>query len=109
MSDNGQGIPADALPKLFTKFFRVSGYLEAGSKGNGLGLYICKAIIDLHSGKIWAESELGKGSTFSFSLPAVKEGSMASVEENGSKDEAMGLTIQSTSAIVLNKTRWSKG
>lgn len=69
IQDNGQGIPKEALPHLFTKFFRVTGFLEQGSKGTGLGLYIAKSIIDLHKGKIWAESQEGKGSTFSFSVP----------------------------------------
>lgn len=73
VEDNGQGIPKEALPHLFTKFFRVSGVLEQGSKGTGLGLYIAKSIVDLHKGKIRATSEgLGKGSTFSFSIP-IKE------------------------------------
>lgn len=69
VQDTGQGIPKEALPKLFTKFFRVSGALESGSKGTGLGLYLSKAIVDMHHGRIWVESVLGKGSTFSFSLP----------------------------------------
>lgn len=69
VQDNGQGIPKEAIVHLFTKFFRVSGVLEQGSKGNGLGLYISKAIVEMHHGKIWVESEVGKGSNFSFSLP----------------------------------------
>lgn len=69
VTDTGKGIPKEAMPKLFTKFFRVAGALAEGSKGTGLGLYISKAIIELHHGKIWVDSELGKGSTFSFSLP----------------------------------------
>lgn len=69
IADNGPGIPKEALPHLFTKFFRVSGSLEQGSKGTGLGLYIAKSIVEIHKGKIWVESEFGKGSTFSFSLP----------------------------------------
>lgn len=69
IQDTGQGIPQEAIPHLFTKFYRVSGKLEQGSKGTGLGLYIAKAIIDMHNGKIWVESSLNKGSTFSFSLP----------------------------------------
>lgn len=69
VADTGQGIPKEAIPRLFTKFFRVSGPLEVGSKGTGLGLYISKAIITMHRGRIWVESELGKGSTFSFALP----------------------------------------
>lgn len=75
VKDTGKGIPKEALPELFNKFFRVSGgSAEQASKGNGLGLYLSKAIIGLHQGKIWAESEgLGKGSTFSFCLPAVSD------------------------------------
>lgn len=69
IKDNGQGIPKEAMPHLFTKFFRVSGKLEQGSKGTGLGLYISKAIVESHKGRIWVESEIGKGSIFSFSLP----------------------------------------
>ena len=69
VQDSGKGIPKDALPRLFNKFFRVSATLESGSKGTGLGLYIAKSIVELHRGKIWVVSEEGKGSTFSFSLP----------------------------------------
>ncbi len=72
IKDTGEGIPQDAISHLFTKFFRVSGKLEQGSKGTGLGLYIAKSIIEMHQGKIWVESEFGKGSTFSFSLPLKK-------------------------------------
>jgi len=72
VKDTGQGIPDSALPRLFTKFFRVSGVLEQGSKGTGLGLYISKAIVDMHGGEIWVESVLGKGSIFSFTLPSSK-------------------------------------
>jgi len=67
--DTGQGIPESALPHLFTKFFRVSGVLEQGSKGTGLGLYISKAIINMHGGDIWVSSKYGEGSTFSFNIP----------------------------------------
>lgn len=73
VKDTGQGIPESALPKLFSKFFRVSGVLEQGSKGTGLGLYISKAIIDMHKGRIWVKSKLGVGSTFSFTVPMYKE------------------------------------
>jgi len=69
VKDNGQGIPQSAIPHLFTKFYRVGGALEQGSKGTGLGLFISKSIIDRHNGKIWVESEVDKGSTFYFMLP----------------------------------------
>lgn len=70
VSDTGVGIPKNAIPHLFTKFFRVSGKLAQGTKGTGLGLFISKAIVERHGGRIWVESEVGKGSTFSFSLPS---------------------------------------
>ena len=75
VKDTGKGIPKEALTKLFSKFFRVQGGpAEQASKGNGLGLYLSKAIVELHKGKIWAESEgVNKGSTFSFSLPSVTD------------------------------------
>jgi signal transduction histidine kinase len=73
IQDNGRGIPADSLPHLFTKFFRVSSSLTQDSKGTGLGLYISKSIVEMHNGKIWVESKLNEGSTFSFSLPVYIE------------------------------------
>ena len=69
VKDTGIGIPKEAIPKLFTKFFRVSSVLEQGSKGTGLGLFISKSIISMHGGEINVESEVGHGSTFSFTLP----------------------------------------
>lgn len=69
VKDSGAGIPKDSIPNLFTKFFRVTGNLEQGSKGTGLGLYIAKSIIDMHKGRIWVNSEVGRGSVFSFSIP----------------------------------------
>lgn len=73
ITDTGEGIPKDALPKLFTKFFRVSGSVGDGSKGTGLGLFISKSIIDMHKGQIWVTSEVGKGSTFTFILPKAEQ------------------------------------
>lgn len=70
VEDTGIGIPEQSIPHLFTKFYRVPGSsLVQQDKGTGLGLYITKSIIDMHKGKIWVESEIGKGSKFSFSLP----------------------------------------
>lgn len=69
VQDSGHGIPPEAQSQLFNKFFRVSGPLEGGTKGTGLGLYITKSLVEMHHGKIWVTSEVGKGSTFSFSLP----------------------------------------
>jgi signal transduction histidine kinase len=66
--DSGMGIPHQDLEKVFDKFYQVKGSQHM-AKGTGLGLPISKGIIEKHGGKIWAESELGKGSTFSFTLP----------------------------------------
>ncbi len=69
ITDTGVGIPKEAIPRLFSKFFRVSNLTQKASKGTGLGLYIAKSIINKMNGKIWVESELGKGSRFLFTLP----------------------------------------
>ena len=70
MSDNGVGIPSEHLGKIFDRFFRVRR--PGGQAGTGLGLSIAKKIIDSHGGRIWAESENGQGTTFSFTLPKSK-------------------------------------
>jgi two-component system phosphate regulon sensor histidine kinase PhoR len=67
IQDTGPGIPKDAMPNLFTKFYTVPNTIT--ESGTGLGLYICKSLVELHHGKIWTDSVEGKGSTFSFSLP----------------------------------------
>jgi two-component system phosphate regulon sensor histidine kinase PhoR len=68
ITDNGVGIPADSLPRLFNKFYRVNE-LKSTTRGTGLGLFICKSIVEEHGGHIWVESVEGEGSTFSFRLP----------------------------------------
>jgi signal transduction histidine kinase len=64
--DTGVGIAEEDIPKLFRKFSQVGPRREGGT---GLGLAICKALVEAHGGGIWVESKLGRGSTFSFSLP----------------------------------------
>jgi len=72
IEDTGIGIAKEHMPKLFTKFFQAEMSAKRRHEGTGLGLAISKGIIEAHGGKIWAESELGKGSVFSFSLPVEK-------------------------------------
>jgi signal transduction histidine kinase len=73
VSDQGVGIPQEDLGKIFDKFYR--GTQKRGKPGGtGLGLAICQAIVQGHGGEIWAESELGHGSTFYFTLPVASAG-----------------------------------
>ena len=69
VKDTGIGIAHKDLPRLFSKFDQIGKPSASGMKGTGLGLVISKEIILAHHGKIWAESELGRGSTFHFILP----------------------------------------
>lgn len=66
VGDHGAGIPEESLPLIFQRFYRVR---SEKATGTGLGLFICKQIIDAHRGKIWAESTLGHGTTFFIELP----------------------------------------
>jgi signal transduction histidine kinase len=66
VADNGPGIPVESLSTIFEKFQQVT---PAG-KGTGLGLAMVKHIITSHGGQVWAESQVGKGSTFVFVLPS---------------------------------------
>ena len=67
VKDSGAGIKAEDLPKLFQRFTRLKSTSQVG--GTGLGLYISRLIIESHRGRIWADSLVGQGATFSFSLP----------------------------------------
>jgi len=69
VTDTGVGIPADQLEKVFEKFHQVESPLHHSASGTGLGLAITKGLVEAHQGQIWVESELEKGSTFTFTLP----------------------------------------
>lgn len=69
VEDTGIGIPSDDVNKVFQEFFRADNALDQKVKGTGLGLSLVKKIIEAHRGKIWVQSELGKGARFSFTIP----------------------------------------
>ncbi|HEX8127603.1 MAG TPA: ATP-binding protein [Pyrinomonadaceae bacterium] len=75
VSDTGVGIAPDDLPILFDKYEQARHRATRGEKGTGLGLYITRQLVELHGGRIRVESEVGRGSTFSFTLPIAGEDS----------------------------------
>lgn len=70
VEDTGSGIPAEEIPRIFDRFYRVDRSRTRASGGTGLGLAVAKQLAESHGGRIWAESTPGKGSTFFFTLPA---------------------------------------
>jgi signal transduction histidine kinase len=71
--DQGAGIDADDMVRLFQKFSRIrTADVRGKIKGTGLGLYICQQIVEAQGGRIWAESTVGAGSTFIYTIPAAK-------------------------------------
>jgi len=73
ITDEGIGIPAQHIDKIFDRFYRLEAGVARRRGGTGLGLSICKVIVEEHGGRIWAESEVGKGTKFSFSLPIAED------------------------------------
>ena len=70
VTDTGPGIPLEEINKIFDKFYQIPQVSEWKATGTGLGLAISKALVEMHGGRIWVEGEEGRGSTFSFTLPA---------------------------------------
>ncbi len=73
VQDNGVGIPIEAIPHIFEEFYRADNVKAEAVEGTGLGLSIVSRILHAHNGDIWVESQEGKGTTFSFTLPLVEE------------------------------------
>jgi signal transduction histidine kinase len=88
VADHGMGIPYEHLEHLFERFYRV----ESGGRsvrGVGLGLYICRSLVESHGGRIWVDSQPGLGSTFAFTLPALTES--AHEEPTPARGENVGI------------------
>jgi signal transduction histidine kinase len=85
VSDTGMGIPAPLLETIFERFWQVG---ENDRRGQGLGLYISKSIVEAHGGRIWAESEAGKGSRLYFTLPVPSSRRRGSSAAGAGRDEA---------------------
>lgn len=83
--DTGHGIPAEDVPHLFQKFYRVDNTATRTAGGTGLGLFICRKIIELYGGRIWVESELNKGSTFYINIPRLSAQKTAELQTHESQ------------------------
>jgi PAS domain S-box-containing protein len=101
VADHGVGIPKEAIPQLFNRFYRAGNLDSAG--GAGLGLYVSKQIIEAHGGRIWAESDVDAGSTFSFALPLVQ------VTEDTSKKKILVIEDDPVTANFLKYTLEPEG
>ena len=80
VQDHGIGIPAEQQNRIFGRFMRADNARAHGIRGTGLGLFLCRVLLERQNGRIWFESSEGEGSTFSFSLPLITD----QIEEDGS-------------------------
>lgn len=87
VSDTGPGIPAEDVPHLFQKFYRVDNSATRTIGGTGLGLFICRKIVEMYRGRIWVDSTVGKGSTFYINIPRLA----AEQASNLQRTEALAL------------------
>lgn len=102
VSDTGIGISKSDLERTFVKFQQLGRAPGSGEKGTGLGLSIAKGIIEMHDGRIWIESELGKGTKFLFTLPKFTEEScLRDFVENGIKDAQQNNARMSLLAMMM--------
>lgn len=103
VSDTGPGIPAADVPHLFQKFYRVDNANTRSIGGTGLGLFICRKIVELYNGRIWVESELGKGSTFFINLPRIDAQRAAELEQQA-KVQLPPTSVDPTPAATPDST-----
>ena len=96
VKDNGLGVPRDALPRLFEKFYRVRCDDRKDIIGTGLGLSLVKQIVEVHGGHISVQSEHGAGSTFTFTVPLKSAGEGSQAEGGG----ATGSTVVNAVAAL---------
>jgi hypothetical protein len=95
IADSGIGIPAEDMPHLFQKFYRVDNSDTREIGGTGLGLYLCRRLAETMGGRIWADSEYKKGSTFYLELPRIShEDATRMIEQAGEKAATIEPAVQ---------------
>ncbi len=108
VSDTGKGVPKEDIPKMFVKFQQIDRVHGDGEKGTGLGISIAKSIVEMHDGRIWVESEFGKGTKITFTLPKYAEeillkeyvsGGIEEAKKNNSKMSLMVISIDNSSKV----------
>lgn len=87
--DTGFGIPSEDIPHMFQKFYRVDNSATRTIGGTGLGLFICRKIVELYGGRIWVESELSKGSTFYINLPRLTAAKATELKAKNSNSQVL--------------------
>lgn len=114
VTDTGKGVPKEDIPKMFVKFQQIDRVHGDGEKGTGLGLSIAKSIVEMHDGRIRAESEAGKGTTVVFTLPKyagellLREYVNNGVEEARKKNGRMSLMVVAIDDSVKAKALFSE-
>lgn len=101
LKDTGVGIPSEDIPHLFQKFYRVDNSATRTIGGTGLGLYICRKIVELYQGRIWVESTQGKGSTFFINLPRLTTEKAEAEKRKETASNAVTNPITSSTSPML--------
>jgi PAS domain S-box-containing protein len=105
VQDTGIGIPPEALPRIFERFYRVDDPRVQETPGTGLGLSIVKALVELHGGQIGVESEVGKGSTFYFTLPIARPAVSLPEPEPGARPAPQAQTDGTAPILIVEDDR----
>jgi signal transduction histidine kinase len=92
VADTGPGIPPEHLPLLFERFYRVDPARSRGDGGTGIGLAIARSVVEAHGGRIWAESEVGRGSVFRFEVPLIPPDASGEPSERPAPDRVTTTT-----------------
>ncbi len=73
MLDRGSGVPPEDLDRVFEPFYRPDATVRSGAQGAGLGLAVCRRLLEMQGGRIWAEAREGGGAAFRFTLPVAED------------------------------------